>query len=283
MSWGLVAVAGATLVTGAIGAKGAKDAARAQGRGADAATAESARQYDQTRNDLASGRALYDSSNNALSRLYGFGTPGKEGQFDANAYLRDNPDVAASKDWRYNPEGHYERYGQFEGRARPLTGGTEGTPAGAPDMSSFFTSPDYQFRRDEGTRGLERSAAARGGAFSGNALRALSEFNSNMASSEFGNYFNRLTTMAGLGSAATNQTAAYGADHAANAGRNALAAGDARASGIIGQSNAIGQGVSDLAGAYGYYSANRSRTGNHMAGGGADPYGYYRGGGVRYG
>jgi hypothetical protein len=154
---------------------------------------------------------------------------------------------------------------------------------GTPDMSGFFQSPGYQFRRDEGTRGLERSAAARGGAFSGNALRALAEFNSGLASNEFGNYFNQLASIAGIGQTATNQTAAYGAQNAANAGRNALAAGEARASGIIGQGNAIGQGVSDLAGAYGYYSMNRNRAGNTMAGGGMDPYGYYAGGGVRYG
>lgn len=253
MSWGLVAVAGATVVGAGVSASSARSASRAQQRGADAATNESARQFDQTRNDLASGRSLYNQSNNALARLFGFGMPEVEGEFDAAQYLRDNPDVAADKYWGANPELHYLEHGMREGRARPSTGGSPAIAAGAPDLSGFFTSPDYEFRRNEGMRGLERSAAARGGAFSGNALRALSEFNSNLASSEFGNYFNRLTTMAGLGSAATNQTAAYGAEHAANAGRNALAAGDARASGIIGQGNAIGQGISDLAGIYGYY------------------------------
>jgi hypothetical protein len=150
-------------------------------------------------------------------------------------------------------------------------------------MSAFFQSPGYQFRRDEGTRGLERTAAAKGGAFSGNALRALAEFNSGLASQEFGNYVNQLGIIAGIGQSSTNQTAAYGAESAATAGRNALYAGDARASGIIGQGNAIGQGVSDLAGLYGYWNANRGRSGNAMAGGGTDPYGYYGGGGVRYG
>jgi hypothetical protein len=276
MSWGLVAVAGATVVSGVVGANSARRAGRAAQQGADAATDESARQYDQTRNDLASGRALYDRSNNALARLFGFGTPGTEGEFDPVAYLRDNPDVAADRYWGANPEAHYQQFGMREGRARPSTGGTPGVAAGAPDMSGFFASPDYNFRRDEGMRGLERSAASRGGAFSGNALRALAEFNSNLASGEFSNYFNRLTTTAGLGSAATNQTAAYGAQHADNAGRNALYAGDARASGIINQGNAIGQGVSDLAGAYGYFNrpgAPRGYGGTGY-GGGWNGYGW---------
>src|SRR5262245_41030892 len=61
----------------------------------------------------------------------------------------------------------------------------------SPDYSNFYKSPDYTFRRDEGIRGIERTAAARGGAASGNALKALAEFNSNLAAGEFGNYFNR--------------------------------------------------------------------------------------------
>jgi hypothetical protein len=52
LSWGYVAVAGATLVSGYLGSKGSKDAAAAAGKGYDAATAEQARQYDQTREDM---------------------------------------------------------------------------------------------------------------------------------------------------------------------------------------------------------------------------------------
>lgn len=283
MSWGYVAVAAGTVIASGVSASSARRAGRAAAQGADAATDESARQYNQTRRDLASGRALYDQSNNALARLFGWGMPAIEGEFDPVAYLRANPDVAADRYWGANPELHYLEHGMREGRARPTTGGSPAVAASAPDMSGFFASPDYNFRRDEGMRGLERSAAARGGAFSGNALRALNEFNSNLASGEFGNYVNRLTTMAGLGSAATSQTAAYGAQHAANAGQNALAAGNARASGIIGQGNAYGQGISDLAGIYGYYSANRNRLpagygGTGYGGGATPPYA-----GPRYG
>jgi hypothetical protein len=273
--WGAALVAGAAVAGGYMSSQAAKDAGRAAGRGADAATNESARQYDQTRRDLASGRALYTGANNALARLSGFGMPATEGDFDPVAYLRDNPDVANDKYWGANPEAHYLQFGMREGRARPSTGGTPAIAAGAPDMSGFFTSPDYNFRRDEGTRGLERTAAASGGAFSGNALRALAEFNSNLASNEFGNYFNRLTTMAGLGSAATNQTAAYGAEHAANAGRNALAAGEARASGITGSANAWGNTLQDLGGLAGYYSQNRGTkvpSGYGGTGYGGGPY-----------
>jgi hypothetical protein len=129
------------------------------------------------------------------------------------------------------------------------------------DMSSFNASPDYNFRRTEGTRGLERTAAARGGAFSGNALRALTDFNSNLASTEYGNWWNRQAGLAGIGQSATNATTMAG-QNAANNNSNALmAAGDARASGIAGQANAWSNAASSL-GNYAMY-----RDGGYGGGG----------------
>lgn len=303
--WGAVAVAGAAVVNAGVQANSARRAGNSAARGAADATAESARQYDTTRADLAPYRTTGTGALNQLGRLFGLPTTTSEQWSSQQDQLVGDTMLPPGVTFKDKGKGWYEAYhgNQYIGYLRP--GGENGRfvpadgvdinairqgqqqqaqtsqqPAG-PDMSAFFQSPGYQFRRDEGTRGVERSAAARGGAFSGNALRALAEFNSGLASQEFGNYFNQLASIAGIGQTATNQTAAYGADHAANAGRNALAAGDARASGIIGQGNAIGQGVSDLAGVYGYWSANRGGAGNHMAGGGTDPYGYYRGGGVR--
>lgn len=316
MSWGYVAVAGATLVSGALGAKGAKDAGRAAGRGADAATAESARQYDQTRQDLAPYRVTGTGALNQIARLFGLPTAAPAGSAatdysqyrvragavpTANAELYAN-DPAYRYAWDRALQTEQERKG-WKGHdtywlpatgqdatrindlmtgyleeyrnANPASGGGV-TAGGSPDMSAFFTSPGYQFRRDEGMRGINNSFAARGGALSGNALRALTDFNSNIASSEFGNYFNQLASVAGIGQTATNQTAAYGADHAANAGRNALYAGDSRASGIQGQANAWGDTINGLAGLYGYWNANRgSRVtpgyGGTGAGGGSYP------------
>lgn len=138
---------------------------------------------------------------------------------------------------------------------------TPGSPGGSgqPDnMAGFFTSPDYNFRRDEGNRDIQSSFAARGGARSGNALRALTEFNSNLASGEFGNYFNRLTTLAGLGGNATNTTINAGANAANSASQNSLLAGDARASGIANQTNAINNGIGQIGTLAGYYNRNRN-------------------------
>lgn len=133
------------------------------------------------------------------------------------------------------------------------------------DMTGFFTSPDYNFVRSEGQRDLGNSFAARGGAFSGNALKALSELNQNFASGQYGQWWNRQAGLVDAGQGSTAQTAQAGAN-AANAitginqnlssgvARNTLAAGDARASGIMGQGNAIAGGLNNLADLYGTYS-----------------------------
>lgn len=156
----------------------------------------------------------------------------------------------------------------------------------AGDMSGFQSSPDYQFTRDEGMRDIGNSFAAQGGAFSGNALRALSEFNSNVASRQVGDWWNRQAGLAGVGQAANSANASAGQNYANQYGQNALAAGDARASGIANQANIIGQGVNGLAGIAGYYSQSRQPQsyGGTGYGSGRRPFstpGY--GDGMRYG
>lgn len=74
MSWGYVAVAGATLVSGYLGSKGSKDAAKS-GQGAQmAAIEEQRRQYDQSRQDmlpwLDAGRGALDRMNQAMAGDY---------------------------------------------------------------------------------------------------------------------------------------------------------------------------------------------------------------------
>lgn len=274
MSWGLVAVAGATIVGGVISANGSKQAGAAAAAGANSATAETARQYDQTRSDLAPYRTTGTGALNQLGRLFGLPTTTSE-QWQAQQPIRvgdadlpsgtktiplgggrwdvQNPDgtdigdlVSGGANGRFLPNG------TPIAQAQQPTQGAGATPAG-PDMSAFFQSPGYQFRRDEGQRDIGNSFGASGGAFSGNALKALAEFNNGLASQEFGNYVNQLGTIAGIGQSSTNQTAAYGANAASQAGRNSLYAGDARASGIEGANSAYVQGINQLGGVAGDY------------------------------
>jgi hypothetical protein len=115
-----------------------------------------------------------------------------------------------------------------------------GQPGGQPPIGrGFSASPDYAFRKSEGMAGIGNSFAARGGAASGNAMKALNEFNSNLASSEYGNWFNRRAQLAGFGQAANANQGNAMNNYTQGASQAAGNAGDARASGIMGGVNSL--------------------------------------------
>ena len=103
--------------------------------------------------------------------------------------------------------------------------------------------PSYQFRLGEGMKALERSAAARGGLISGGALKAAQRYGQDFASNEFGNAYNRLASMAGLGQTATGAQSTAAGQFGANAGNLMTGAGAARASGYVGGANALTGGL----------------------------------------
>lgn len=128
-----------------------------------------------------------------------------------------------------------------------------GNQLAGPDYSAFYQSPDYQFRLGQGLSAVQGSAAAQGGLYSGNALRAINDYASGTAAGEFGNYVNRQLALAGMGQAATTQAGNAAMTTGANIGNLLVNQGNARASGIIGQSNAVAGGVNDLASLYGMW------------------------------
>jgi len=124
-------------------------------------------------------------------------------------------------------------------------------------MADYQADPGAEFRRAEGQRGVEASAAARGGILSGGALKALARYNSDFAANEFGaaerryqndltSRFNRLSNIAGTGQTAvqsgnqasqnfvSNQSASTG-----NMVNNAQSLGNVRASQYGGNAGAI--------------------------------------------
>lgn len=117
-------------------------------------------------------------------------------------------------------------------------------------MSQFQADPGYQFRLSEGLKGLDRQAAARGGLISGAALKAATRYGQEAGSQEYANAFNRyqterdaqlnpLQSLAGVGQTTAQQMGQAGTTMASNVG-NALESGaNARASGYIGQANAL--------------------------------------------
>lgn len=115
------------------------------------------------------------------------------------------------------------------------------------DYRGFEATPGYQHRVDEGNKAIERAAAARGMRLSSSTLKDFSRFNQNEASQEYGNYLNRLSGLAGTGQTATGSVAAAGQNYANQAGSALMSAGQARASGYAGQTNALNGMFNNLA------------------------------------
>lgn len=184
----------------------------------------------------------------------------------------------------------------------PLPGGQTSLPGGvlppgrgetgiAPQFDfgpeDFQRDPSYQFRLNEGLKQVERSAASRGGATGGNALKAITAYGQEAASQEYGNaynralgrfttnvnaannerdrQFNRLAALAGVGQTSTTQLNQAGANAVSQQGQtlgtlgqqvgsNILGAGNARASGYVGATNAFNQGLTNVANTGGQFA-----------------------------
>ena len=116
----------------------------------------------------------------------------------------------------------------------------------AGDYSSFNASPDYQWTLSEGMKGLDRSAASKGRLYSGGYGEDLTRFGQGLASQQYGNYYNRLAAMAGVGQTTASGLGVLGANMANNIGNNMQNAADARASGYANSANAWGNAAGQL-------------------------------------
>jgi hypothetical protein len=127
----------------------------------------------------------------------------------------------------------------------------------------FQQDPGYAFRQSEGMKALERSAAARGNLLSGSAMKGIQRFGQDLASQEYQNAFNRyqveraaklnpLQSLMGSGQSAANVLTGAAGQMGQNEASNIYNAGQARASGYIGQANALNTALGQIGG----YAAN---------------------------
>jgi hypothetical protein len=133
--------------------------------------------------------------------------------------------------------------------------GGDATSAGYGNMLRDFSAEDFQadpgyaFRLQEGLKGMDRQAAARGGLISGGALKAAQRYGQEMGSQEYQNAYNRynqnrgtrynmLTGQQAVGQNATNAQTQAAGSYGQQAGQTLMDMGNARASGYMGQANA---------------------------------------------
>lgn len=161
-------------------------------------------------------------------------------------------------------------------------------------MADFEQDPGYKWQLEQDQRGIERSAAARGGLLSGRAAKDLINYTQGSASREYGNAYNRFQTnranrlnplqsLTGAAQTASgamgNAAGQYGSNvgntltNTANqVGQNMMGAGNARASGYVGGANALNQGISGGINAYQNYNAMNKLFGGGSGGGSSGWY-----------
>jgi hypothetical protein len=161
-------------------------------------------------------------------------------------------------------------------------------------MADYQADPGYAFRLSEGMKGLNATAAARGGLISGNALRAATQYGQEMGSQEYQNAYNRyqtnrsnqlnpLQSLMGAGQTATNTMGQAGQNYANQAGEAYMGAGNARASGYVGSANAWSNAIGNATNVYNqnqminrmFPQGGNVSDGQYSAGGSYDPQGRY--------
>lgn len=119
----------------------------------------------------------------------------------------------------------------------------QGLTTGTPDMSRFYTSPDYQFNLAEGTKAGERALSSMGLRNSGAAVKEAGRYASGLASREYGSFVDRLLATAGLSTTGAAQSAAAGTANASIGGNAIQNRGAARSSGYSAVNDAVQGGV----------------------------------------
>jgi hypothetical protein len=87
----------------------------------------------------------------------------------------------------------YQQLGEL-GVNKLMAGLNDGSLTRQFTNDDFVKDPGYQFRLDEGLRGQESTAAARGGALGGAAIKALERYRQGYASNEFGKAADRFSS-----------------------------------------------------------------------------------------
>lgn len=216
------AIIGGALIGGASSIVGGNKAAKAQENAANKGIAEQRRQFDTTSANYAPYRASGVLAMDRQNFLLGLGDPyaysgiGKEPtkeqftqhiaavapQKKKHSWMQGGPlnilpagggssgSAAYSK---FDEKGFTDALAQYNASKAALGG----PPSEYGSLMKNFTGedlenePGYQFQREQGQNALNQGAIARGGYFTGNALKELSRYNTDYAGTKYGEAFNR--------------------------------------------------------------------------------------------
>lgn len=213
MTWGMVAVAGSTLVSSAIGSRSASKAADAQAGASDRATAEQRAMYDQTREDNMPALGARNSSLARVQEMLGIG-----GNAKAAGYGSWSKPIAPQN---VQNEAGYQ-FGLQQGNNN-----IQGSAAAAGGLFSGATGKAL-------TRyGNDYATTKYGDAY-------------NRLAADQDRSRNALMQLAGAGQSGASTIGQSGNYMAGQIGSNMIGAGNARGASIIAQGNALQSGVNAL-------------------------------------
>ena len=248
-----------------IGSRSSKRAANQIAGASDAATAEQRRQFD-----IATGltRPAIDAGNTArdqLLRLLGLAPTAPQvnvGSFGGPIQDRDGL-----------PPLLRQRLGLDTSGAA----GVSPSPVSADPLDVIRNTPGFNFQLEQGTRALNANRSA-GGSSGGELIKDFTRFNQGVASNFYQDYANRLANLAGTGQTAATNQANLGVQTGVNIGNTLQNAGTARASGVLGQSNAFGNLLNQLGQAAGQGLFTNPSSGSSIPLGGGQGGVPFRGG-----
>ena len=229
--------------------------------------------YQQSRADAAPYRYIGQQALNQLGQLYGFSPYQGGTDITAGAPFSSRTESHEGDLWSeglsqgltpghridFNPDALRGAGGYAgQGGQNVLAGGGGGTP-GKPDYSAFYNSPDYAFALQQGQQQLDRSAASKGRLFSGQQMKASQQFGQGQASQQYGNYFNRLASLAGIGQATTQSQNALGANYSGQMSNSLGNYGGAMAAGSLYRGNVIGNAFNNFGYSQGQQSGNNQQ------------------------
>jgi hypothetical protein len=230
------------VVDAIFGGLGAHEQAKAADRSAQASTQATQQTIDYLRQsrDLARSdqepwRQMGQQALGRLGQLYGFGSPA--GATPVSAPANSNAsgsggglfgNLISQLGSTLSPQQLQQLHQQYPNLQLPSTPNTPQTVPAQPPLSQsqqtmnwLAMDPGYQFRLNEGMNALNTGFASRGMLHSGAAAKSALQYGQNYASNEFGNAYNRLSALAGVGQTANAQNQLAGQNFANGAG-NAL-------------------------------------------------------------
>lgn len=108
---------------------------------------------------------------------------------------------------------------------------------GADTAALMKQDPSYQFRLNQGLDGVQSGAAAQGNLLSGATQKALMNYGQDYASQEYGNAFNRLSSITGMGQNAAAGVGNAGMQTSQAMANNTMAGANAQAAGTVAAGN----------------------------------------------